>query len=99
MDGVSRTEALSTESSEKAGKSRAAVDISGSAIQFQDREAAMLLRAECAFCGFSCDVCWKVEAENFQDPGMLDQSLDSAYKHQEMASEFQTREQYAQTLM
>ncbi|KAI4537372.1 hypothetical protein MG293_012235 [Ovis ammon polii] len=40
--------------SEEAGKG-IAVDIFGSGIQDQDREAATLIGAECAFCGSSCD--------------------------------------------
>ncbi|KAI4581052.1 hypothetical protein MJG53_010594 [Ovis ammon polii x Ovis aries] len=39
---------------EEAGKG-IAVDIFGSGIQDQDREAATLIGAECAFCGSSCD--------------------------------------------
>lgn len=37
------------------------------------------------------DVYWKVERENCGG-GMLESSLGPAYKNQEMASEFQTRE-------
>ena len=50
---------------------------------------------DCSLPGFSVHRIFQAKVLEWGAIAFSGTSLDSAYKHQEMASEFQTREQYA----